>query len=329
MTPTEPIIRMRNVVKCYPGPDEDIVALGGIGLTVEPGEVFGLLGPNGSGKTTSIEIIAGLRRVSAGEVRTVGLDPFTQRTEVRRVVSIQPQQAAVFDQQTVSELLRVWASLYPEPDEVDAIIARMGLQSSRNIRIAKLSGGQQQRLLVGLALISHPRLLILDEPSTGMDPNARQELWTALRDYRESGGTVLLSTHSMEEAEILCDRVAVLHRGELVACAAPQDLVRTYAPGREITFTVEAGHDLHDLAVHTSELTTTATGTEGDVRVRLRTLDSDAVFTMITGRLRARQIEVKDGGLESVFRRLTGYAFDDVHTVAEDRTTTDQQVMAS
>ncbi|MFD4532205.1 ABC transporter ATP-binding protein [Kitasatospora sp. NPDC058397] len=304
-----PAILFENVIKCYPGPRGKITAVAGIDLAIHQGEIFGLLGPNGAGKTTSIEMLVGLRRPDEGRIRVLGFDPVSQRDEIRTRVAIQPQQAAVFEQQTVAELLRVWASFYPDADSPDAVIARMGLQDSRDVRIAKLSGGQRQRLLVGTALISRPSVLVLDEPSTGMDPNARQELWEAIRGHREAGGTVLLSTHSMEEAETLCGRVAVLHKGSVVACGTPQDLISEHAPERELYFTVEADCDLaelHDLAA-VSQVTTREVD-EG-VRVVVRTTDSDAVFGLLAGPLGARRIQLKDAGLEAVFRRLTGVAF--------------------
>lgn len=303
------VILLENVTKHYPGPHGDVVALAGIDLSVQPGEIFGLLGPNGAGKTTTIETLVGLRRPTAGAVRVLGFDPVAQRDEIRKYVAIQPQHAAVFEQQTVAELLRVWASLYPDPEDPDAIIERMGLSASRDVRVSKLSGGQRQRLLVGTALISRPRLLVLDEPSTGMDPNARQELWEAVRAHRGSGGTVLLSTHSMEEAEMLCDRVAVLHKGTVAACGTPQDLISTLAPEREVHFTVPADTDLAGLRSTPGVSHIESHGSGGNTRVTVRTRDSDAVFGLLAGPLGARHIQIKEAGLEAVFRLLTGVSF--------------------
>ncbi|MBT2406299.1 MULTISPECIES: ABC transporter ATP-binding protein [unclassified Streptomyces] len=303
------VILLENVTRRYPGPHGDVVALARIDLSVRQGEIFGLLGPNGAGKTTMIETLVGLRRPTSGTVRVLGYDPVAQRDEIRKYVAIQPQHAAVFEQQTVAELLRVWASLYPDPETPDAIIDRMGLTASRDVRISKLSGGQHQRLLVGTALISRPRLLVLDEPSTGMDPNARQELWDAIRAHRGVGGTVLLSTHSMEEAETLCDRVAVLHKGRLAACGTPQDLISTHAPEREVHFTVPASTDLAPLRTTPGVSRIESHDSGGDTRVILRTSDSDAAFGLLAGPLGARHIQIKEAGLEAVFRLLTGVSF--------------------
>ncbi|GAB3695358.1 hypothetical protein GCM10028793_17340 [Nocardiopsis oceani] len=221
-----PALETSGLVKRYGA----VTALAGIDLTASQGEIFGLLGPNGAGKTTTIEILAGLRSPTEGTARTLGLDPIRERAEIRACVSVQPQKAALFERQTVAETLQLWASLYPAPDDPAEVVERMGLAGSRDVRVGKLSGGQRQRLLVGTALISRPRLLVLDEPSTGMDPNARHDLWTAIRAHRDGGGTTLLSTHSMEEAAELCDRVALLDRGRTTALGRPDDLVAEHVP---------------------------------------------------------------------------------------------------
>ncbi|MDP4502364.1 ABC transporter ATP-binding protein [Nonomuraea turcica] len=298
-----------NVVKRY----DRLAAMDGITLSIESGEIFGLLGPNGAGKTTSIETLVGLRRPTSGRVLVYGYDPIAQRDEIRRLVAVQPQHAALFEQQTVAELLRVWASFYPDPADPDDVIGRLGLGDSRDVRVSKLSGGQQQRLLVGTALISRPRLLVLDEPSTGMDPNARQDLWEAVRGHRDSGGTVLLSTHSMEEAETLCGRVAILHSGKVVALGAPDELIRQHAPDQELRFTVASGTALGELESRSDVSELSAQEQNGHTRVSLRTSDPDSLFTVLTTRLGARQIQTRDAGLEAVFRRVTGASFADIH----------------
>ncbi|WP_018215589.1 ABC transporter ATP-binding protein [Salinispora vitiensis] len=309
-SPREAAIRLTAVTKRYPGPHGTTkTATDGVDLTVHHGEIFGLLGPNGAGKTTTIELLAGLRRPTSGTVRILGLDPTTERDEVRRQVAIQPQQAALFPQQTVAELLRVWASFYPAPEAPEAIIERIGLTESRDVRVAKLSAGQRQRLLVGTALISRPRVLILDEPSTGLDPNARQELWSAIRGHRVGGGTVLLSTHSMAEAETLCDRVAILHQGKVTVAGAPQELIAHHAPEREVRFTVAAGTDLTGLRAADGVTHVESHDTADGTRVTVRTRDSDLVLSQLTGPLAATRIQLREAGLEAVFRHLTGVPF--------------------
>src|SRR5699024_8129524 len=227
----EPAVEISGLVKRYtPRKGEPTTAVDGLDLHVEHGSIHGLLGPNGAGKTTTIETLVGLRAPTAGTVRVLGIDPLADRDQIRRTVAVQPQHAAVFNHQTVAELLTAWASFHPESDAPDAVIERMGLNASRDVRVHRLSGGQRQRLLVGTALVSRPCLLVLDEPSTGLDPNAREGLWDVVRDYRSEGGTVLLSTHSMDEASALCDRISVLDHGRAAAEGTPHSLVEEHAP---------------------------------------------------------------------------------------------------
>lgn len=317
MTPLEqekeqPAILVEGLIKRYPARGGTVTAVAGIDLAITEGEVFGLLGPNGAGKTTTIEALVGLRTPTEGRVRVLGLDPVAQRDAIRRTVAVQPQQAEVFEHQTVVELLRTWAALHPDPADPEDIIEQMGLTAARDVRAGKLSGGQRQRLLVGTALVSQPRVLVLDEPSTGMDPNAREELWEAVRMHSLAGGTVLLSTHSMEEASILCDRVAVLDGGRVVAHGTPADLVATHAPEQEVLFTVPAGSSLEGLKRHEDVLElSTQTLPAGDERVRVRTDAPERVLVdVLTGDLTVHRIQTQESGLEDVFRRVTGREFE-------------------
>ena len=247
---TEPAVLVKGLVKRYPGKrrGDPVTALTGIDLWVSRGEIHGLLGPNGAGKTTLIETLVGLRAPTEGTVLVLGADPARERDRVRVEVAVQPQGAAVFAHQTVAELLRAWASFYDDPAAPEEIITRMGLDGSRDVRASALSGGQRQRLLVATALTSRPRLLVLDEPSTGLDPNAREELWQAVRIHRDAGGTTLLSTHSMEEATALCDRLTLLDHGRVAAEGPPTHLVEQHAPGAGMAevFRAVTGHEFHE-----------------------------------------------------------------------------------
>lgn len=303
--------------KEYPGPHGSLRALDSLSLVVETREILTLLGPNGAGKTTTIELLVGLRRPSTGSVSTLGVDPARDRDLIRHRVSVQPQHAAVFEQQTVTEMLRCWSSFYPDAETADTMIERLGLESCRGQRIGKLSGGQQQRVLVALAMISKPDLLVLDEPSTGMDPNARSELWSAITDYRAAGGTVVLSTHSMEEAERLSDRVAILHHGRLAALGSPEALVAEHAPLREVTCRVPQGSDVESIRPLVDALVSTVDAS-GDTRLVLRTDDSDALLMALGSRVRARDIHLREAGLDGVFRAVTGRALDDDGDDADD-----------
>ncbi|MGH3322342.1 MAG: AAA family ATPase, partial [Streptosporangiaceae bacterium] len=188
----------------------------------------------------------------------------------------------------------------------------IGLGEARNVRVARLSGGQRQRLLVATALVARARLTVLDEPTTGLDPNARYDLWTAIRRRRDAGGAILLSTHSMEEAEALCDRVAILDRGRVVACGPPEELVHVHAPEQLVAFTADPAPERETLRTLPGVTSVDTRRAQGRTRVRLRTTEADRVLVALLtgGGPRIRAIETRDVGLEEVFRRLTGRAFE-------------------
>ncbi len=212
---------MENLRKRYGG----TVAVDDLSLRIDTGEVFGVLGTNGAGKTTTVEIIAGLRRPDRGRVAVLGLDPGRDRARVRQVLGVQLQQATLHGALTVAELVALYRSFYPDPRPAEELLALVGLGDQRDTRFEALSGGQQQRLSVALALAGRPRVVILDELSTGLDPRARRRMWTSIERLRAEDVTVVLVSHSMEEVERLCDRVALLHGGQAVAVGTPAELV--------------------------------------------------------------------------------------------------------
>jgi ABC-2 type transport system ATP-binding protein len=203
----------------------DRVAVDGLTLRVRRGEVFGVLGPNGAGKTTTVECAAGLRRPDGGAVRVLGLDPATDPDAVRHRVGIQLQHAELPGRMRVAEAVAVFASAYRDPADPDALLAEWGLAEHRRTAFGRLSGGQRQRLFIVLALLGRPEVVVLDELTTGLDPAARRDTWALVRALRDRGATVLLVTHAMDEAELLCDRIAVIDAGRLVAEGTP-DAVR-------------------------------------------------------------------------------------------------------
>jgi ABC-2 type transport system ATP-binding protein len=219
--PTLPALKVTGLRKAYGRK----TAVDGLSLSVAEGEVFGILGPNGAGKTTTVECAEGLRRPDGGSIRVFGIDPYRDRAAARRLIGAQLQESQLPDKITVAEAVGLYASFYPEPADTEALIARLGLTEKRNARYRKLSGGQKQRVSIALALVGRPRLVVFDELTTGLDPAARRESWRLVTELRDDGVTVLLVTHYADEAERLCDRVALIQAGRLTACGRPQELI--------------------------------------------------------------------------------------------------------
>ena len=245
-------IGVRDLRKSY-GATE---AVRGIDFDVRTGEVFGLLGPNGAGKTTTVEILEGYRKRDDGEVEVLGTDPAAARGEWRERIGVVLQSSAMYETLTVAEMMRLFAGYYRKPRPVDEVVDLVGLQEKRDERVRRLSGGQRRRLDLGLALVGDPELIFLDEPTTGFDPAARRRAWETIRGLRGLGKTILLTTHYLDEAEQLADRVAVLAQGRIVASGTPAELtgavpateIRYRENGREIVLeTDEPTRVLHEL----------------------------------------------------------------------------------
>src|SRR4030095_12504052 len=218
--------RCKGLVKRF----ADVIAVNGLDLEVFAGECFGLLGPNGAGKTTTIEILEGLTPADQGAVELLGKhwnsgDNFSDDRALRERIGVQLQETQLAEKVTVGETLRLFRSFYKRGHSVDQVIRTVALEEKRNARVGKLSGGQKQRLAVACALVSDPELLFLDEPTTGLDPQARLSLWDVVEKFRAGGGTILLTTHYMEEATRLCDRVAIMDHGKIIALGTPLELI--------------------------------------------------------------------------------------------------------
>jgi ABC-2 type transport system ATP-binding protein len=250
-------IAVRDLRKTY----GELEAVRGISFEVQQGEVFGLLGPNGAGKTTTVEILEGYRRRDAGEVEVLGTDPAAAGGDWRERIGVVLQSSAMYETLTVAEMLKVFAGYYRTPRPVDEVVELVGLHEKRDNRVRLLSGGQRRRLDLGLALVGDPELIFLDEPTTGFDPGARRRAWETIRGLRSLGKTILLTTHYLDEAEQLADRVAVLRQGEIVASGAPAELtgsvqqteIRYRENGREVVLHTDAPtrllHELTDKAL--------------------------------------------------------------------------------
>lgn len=236
------IIEVRDLWKSYSG--RPVVR--GIDLTVSEGEIFGILGPNGAGKTTTVEMIGGLRTRDRGQVRVAGFDPAAEERELRELLGMQLQESRQPAKITVRESINLFRSFYRAPRATDELLARFGLTDQADTRFEHLSGGQQQRLSVALALVGNPRVAILDELTTGLDPAARREIWNFLSDLVADGVTIVLVTHSMEEAQFLCDRVAIIDAGQVTALDTPAELAHS-GSGSVITFTSSPGAGIDGL----------------------------------------------------------------------------------
>jgi ABC-2 type transport system ATP-binding protein len=264
----------------------ELEAVRGISFEIRTGEVFGLLGPNGAGKTTTVEILEGYRRRDGGDVEVLGTDPATAGREWRERIGVVLQSSAMYDNLTVRETLALFAGYYERARSVDEVVGLIGLGDKRDTFVRKLSGGQRRRLDLGLALVGDPELLFLDEPTTGFDPGARRRAWETIRSLRALGKTILLTTHYLDEAEHLADRVAVLRDGEIVAVGTPDELtsataateIRYRRNGREVVLqTEEPTRVLHEL---TAEALAAGVELEG-LEVRRPSLEE--IYLSLTG----------------------------------------------
>jgi ABC-2 type transport system ATP-binding protein len=232
--PATAALRCEGLFKRY-GP---VVAVDGLNLEVRRSECFGLLGPNGAGKTTTIEILEGLLEPDGGEVEVLGWRWHEGQRRLRERLGIQLQETRLEEKLTVEETLRLFRSFYRQGRAVEDVLTMVELEGKRSSRVGKLSGGQRQRLAVGCALVGRPELLFLDEPTTGLDPQSRRQLWGLLDGFRRDGGTILLTTHYMEEAETLCDRVAIVDRGRVIALGTPGELIASLGAAHVVEFAV-------------------------------------------------------------------------------------------
>jgi ABC-2 type transport system ATP-binding protein len=298
----ESVIKVDGLHKAY----GDFEAVRGIDLDVKAGEVLAFLGPNGAGKTTTTEILEGYRRRSAGRVEVLGVDPGSPTREWRERIGIVLQQCRMRPELTVRETLELYAGYYREPRPVAATVEQVGLTEKADARAGSLSGGQQRRLDVGLALIGDPDLLFLDEPTTGFDPSARRQAWGVIAGLRDLGKTVFLTTHYMDEAQRLADRVAVISAGEIVAEGTPADLGEREHRPAEISFELPSRMTVSDLPAGIAGASRVANGV-----VRVESERPVEVLNRLTGWALERSVdldglEVRRPSLEDIYLELTG-----------------------
>lgn len=299
-------MRCRGVVKRY----ETVTAVDGLDLDVHAGECFGLLGPNGAGKTTSIEILEGLLTPDAGEVEVLGRRWPSDAGWLRARLGIQLQETQLTDKLTVAETLRLFRSFYPEGRSVNELLAIVELESKRDTWVGKLSGGQKQRLSVACALAGRPRLLFLDEPTTGLDPQSRRQLWDVLGRFQSDGGTILLTTHYMDEAHALCQRVGIMDKGRLIALGTPRALVASLGAEHVIEFALTEPARAPDDAVLRA-LAGVRDVRRQDDAIALATSEVHRSVPALLDTLRARdaslsRLTTHSATLEDVFVSLTG-----------------------
>ena len=304
MPPATAAIEVKALAKSY-GP---LKAVDGVSFNVGTGEIFGMVGPNGAGKTTTIECLEGMRFPDGGDVRVLGLDPRKDGQDLRERIGVQLQQSALPDDMKVWEALDLFASYYRKPAPWKPLLERLEIADKANARFSKLSGGQKQRLFIALALVNDPDLVFLDELTTGLDPHARRSMWDLVRAIRERGKTVFLTTHYMEEAEHLCDRVLVIDHGRIVALDSPADLVRGLKSEVRILFTTEPGFDPDPLRALPGVSRVEKNGERVIVAGQ-----GDRLIVLVINALDARGVRFRDlrteqPDLEDVFLALTAEA---------------------
>jgi len=299
------VIEVEHLIKHY----GEIKAVDDVSFQVEQGEVFGMLGPNGAGKTTTVEIIEGLRSADSGRVSVMGLDISKSSGNIKHKIGIQLQAPSLLPLIKVEEILDTFASFYQQRLPINEVLELFALQESRNVLVKNLSGGQQQRLSVAMAFVNDPEIAFLDEPTTGLDPQARRGLWSVIENMRSKGKTVFLTTHYMEEAERLCDRVAIIDHGKIIALGTPRDLISEYFKEKAIQFELErppseavlrefpaatqVAIDASEVVIYSNNIPTT-----------MSTLLQFAEKEGLAGQL--KDLHVREATLEDVFLKLTG-----------------------
>ena len=306
-SPREPLpaVRCQGLVKRY----GDVVAVDGLELEVHRGECFGLLGPNGAGKTTTIEILEGLLKADAGDVQVLGMRWEHDETRLRQRLGIQLQETQLSDKLSVEEILRLFRSFYEQGPAVDALMASVGLEAKRAAWYSKLSGGQKQRLAIACALTGDPDLLFLDDPTTGLDPQSRRQIWDLLRGLKQQGRTILITTHYMDEAHAICDRVAIVDHGHVIALGTPLELIASLGAEHVVSFALREGVELpaepallqlpgvRRASLHNGGGTLIVSHLHEALPALLRTVEAPDPFTLLT---------THSATLEDVFMSLTG-----------------------
>jgi ABC-2 type transport system ATP-binding protein len=302
-----PVIHVAGIRKTY----GSLVAVDNVSFDVQAGEIFGLIGPNGAGKTTTMECVEGLRKPDAGVVSVVGLDPFRDVYALQDRIGVQLQAAQLQKRIKVWEALDLWASLYRRHLDPKTLLGQLGLADKANAWFMTLSGGQKQRLFIALALVNDPEVVFLDELTTGLDPQARRAIWDLVRGIRDRGKTVFLTTHLMEEAERLCDRVAILDHGRIIDVDTPDRLVRRHCPERGVILTTEdeRGANYFHRVPHVTSVV--RNGQRYTIEGASEDLVTDVIQCLSEHQIRVTDFRTTMPTLEDVFLKITGHSIRD------------------
>jgi len=297
------IIEVNNLEKKY----GDVNAVNGVSFNVEQGEVFGILGPNGAGKTTTVEMIEGLRKPNAGSIKVCNIDALKEPQRIKEVIGVQLQATSLYDNIRVKEALDLFGSYYQKSIPSEQIMEEVSLTEKKNSQVSKLSGGQKQRLSVGLALVNDPEVIFLDEPTTGLDPQARHNIWSIVEKLRERGKTVVMTTHYMEEAEQLCRRLAIIDQGKIIAMDTPENLINRAGLATSIEFTTSK--ELDGLANNFPGIRKVNHGSARKYSVTTKTVAmilKDLTNLCYDNHIELENISVRQATLEDVFLAMTG-----------------------
>lgn len=300
----ETILEIKDLTKKY----GDLIAVNGISFAIEKGEIFGLLGPNGAGKTTTVEMIEGLRLPDSGEINICGIDARRQPEKIKEIIGAQLQSTTIYDQIRIKEVIDLFGSYYDRSVPTGELLELVSLTEKENVYYRTLSGGQKQRVAMALALVNDPVLLFLDEPTTGLDPQARRNVWRIITDLRDRGKTIILTTHYMEEAEQLCNRVGIIDRGTIIALDKPASLIKGAGIESTIEFTSE---DIRTEDILKKIFSSSTSFKRDDNRFIISSAESSKILKKLTqaaddNNINMENLSVRKATLEDVFLKITG-----------------------
>lgn len=297
---SESVIDVQTLKKSY----EDIKAVDGISFEVREGEIFSLLGQNGAGKTTTVEIIEGIRKADSGNVSVLGLNPWIDANKLHHEIGVIPQGFTFFDKATPEEAIKYYASLFNVSANVDSLLEKVKLSDAKNIYFENLSGGQRQKVGLTLALVNAPKILFLDEPTTGLDPYARRAIWDVIKSFKHQKKTIFLTTHYLEEAEMLADKVAIMDHGKIIAMGTPEEIIKEH--GRPHRLVVKGDGKIMEFLQKQIGLTVTKTDEGMEIAINRKEEILKAVSAIENSSLPYSELLIKRDSLEDVFVRLVG-----------------------